>query len=121
MSVDRHRLRHARPDLHTRTTRRAKQFLERDGSYLFQFYPVFGRVEIPMQRLIDAGRPDLHHEVHAAFQAMTTAPLSQKNLQLPVVDTVEHWEDFVERAVPTLRAAVQEISTARPSTDKGLE
>lgn len=108
-------------DMQTRTTRRAKQFLERDGSYLFQFYPVFGRVEIPVQRLIEAGRPDLHHDVHAAFQALTTARLSQKNLQLPAADIVEHWEAFTERAVPTLRAAIREVQTDQPSIDNGLE
>lgn len=93
----------------TRLTRRAKQFLDGDGTYLFQYYPMYGRVEVPIQRFTEANRPDLHERVRAAFQALTKNRLSQKHLQLPARDAVANWEQFVETAVPVLRTAGRQL------------
>lgn len=95
----------------TRLTRRAKQFKDGDGTHLFQYYPMYGTVEVPVQRFTEANRPDLHERVRAAFQALTKNRLSRKHLQLPARDVVDNWEQFVETAVPVLRTATQQLDS----------
>ena len=93
----------------TRLTRRAKQFLDDDGAYLFQYYPMYGTLEVPVQRFAEVDRDDLYDRVRAAFQALTANRLSRKNLQVPVRDVVANWGQFADAAVPVLRAARREV------------
>ncbi len=93
----------------TRLTRRAKQFLDPAGDYLFQFYPMYGSIEVPIQSFIGAGRPDLHERVRGAFQSLTQSRLSHKHLQLPARDLVSNWKDFTGVAVPILVEARREL------------
>ena len=95
--------------LKTHRTPRAEQYLEQDGTFLLQYYPMFGLIQIPVQRFIEAGRPDLHEKVRSAFQGLTDSPLSQKHLQVPALDLVARWPMFVETAAPLLRAASRQV------------
>lgn len=80
----------------TRMTPRARQFWDDDDTYLFQYYPMYGKVEVPVQSFLDAGRSDLHERVRLAFQSLTANRLSQKHLQVPVRDVASNWEQFLD-------------------------
>jgi hypothetical protein len=76
---------------------------------LFQYYPMYGTLEVPVQRFAEVERDDLYDRVRAAFQALTANRLSRKNLQVPVRDVVANWGQFADAAVPVLRAARREV------------
>ena len=93
----------------TRDTRRARQFKTPEGDFLFQYYPMYAALEIPIQRLRSAGRDDLADNVHAAFQSLTAAHLSQKALYFPALDIVTKWTALSKQAIPALIQALVEI------------
>ncbi len=97
--------------INTRMTRRSKQFIDPDGAFLFQFYPMFGTLEVSVHAFAEAGRIDLRDEVREAFQALTGNQLSFKNLQVPIKDVVANWPSFVGQAVPALRRAKSQIAS----------
>lgn len=96
----------------TRDTRRAKQFKTSDGEFLFQFYPMWSAIEVPVQRLRDAGRDDLADKVRTAFQALTRENLSERALYIPAHDIVSNWTDLTELAIPALVGALKQIRYA---------
>lgn len=110
-----------RDGVQMRLTRHAKQFTK-DGMYLFQYYPTYGTLEIPIQRFSKAGLTDLHQQVRAEFQALTSNRLSQKHLILPATDLVRNWSAFSQHAVPHLVEALRQLpSLPPPSPDTDVE
>lgn len=80
--------------LSTRMTRRAKQFLRGD-EYLFQYYPMYGALEVPINRFRTAGLDDIASQLWVEFQALTSQTLSHKHLYVPAQDIVANWDALV--------------------------
>ena len=93
-------------EIQVRRTRRGRQYLTAEGVFLFQFYPMYAALEIPINRLRKAGREREADELRAVFQSLTASPLSQKHLYLPAKDIVAQWTAFTADAVPRLVDAV---------------
>lgn len=96
----------SRTGMATRDTRRGRQFLTAEGAYLFQWYPFWSALEIPIQRLRSAGRDDLADEIRARVQALTPGRLSQKHLYLPARDIVTGWTTLEDEVIPAVISAV---------------
>ncbi len=100
--------------LSTRMTRRAKQFLRGD-EYLFQYYPMYRALEVPINRFRTAGREDIASQLWEQFQALTSQTLSRKHLYVPAADIVTNWDAMVAGPLEQLLTALDVIGE---STDR---
>ncbi len=92
-----------------RLTPRAKQYLHGE-QYLFQYYPMYAALEVPISRFRSTGRPEAAARLREEFQALSSQPLSHKHLYIPARDIVDSWEQFASGPLQYLLEVMDELA-----------